>query len=166
MVAHQQGEIMGYEQALRVIGRHLDAEPAYHVSILEVEDGFTVRYQTTLHRLESRTVHFSSEKIQDLYVFQTFGRGAPPRRDRHEGMWANFPDGHQEFLRSLGFLLDCEGARSLAVDELEDEVRVTYVKPSPDNPYRSEKRELCFREADIRRMVGQARDRRNSPEGQ
>jgi hypothetical protein len=155
-----QDENAAYESALRVIGRHLDAEPSYNVSILEVDDGFTLRYQPTQHRFDGRTVHFGATKLTDLSIFQTAGRGCAKRHYRHEGMSLKFADGHEEFLRALGYMLDREGASSLTFDELTDEVRVTYVRATPENAMRTEKRDLAFSESDIQAMVDGARQRR------
>jgi hypothetical protein len=160
VVADEQPETLPYEHALRAIGRHLDAEPAYNVSILEVDDGFTVRYQPTQYRFEGRTVHFGHDRLRDLLVFQSAGRGTGPRHDRHRQMWTKFPDGHEEFLRALGFLLDHEGAQCLTLDELAEEVRVTYVCADSTNPVRAEKRDVVLREPDIRMLVETARTRR------
>lgn len=162
MVAEQQDVPVGYELALRVIGRHLDAEPAYNISLLEVEDGFTVRYQPALHSSEVRSLHFSKSRLQDLFVFQTAGRGCARKRDRHEGLWAKFVDGHQEFFRALGFVLDQDQACNLSFDELLDEVRISYTRQDPQNPVRSEKRNMALREEDMHAMVEKARGRRGT----
>lgn len=160
MGINQQEETLSYAQALRAIGRHLDAEPAYHVSILEVDDGFTVRYQPTQHRFDRRTIHFGADRLRDLLVFQSAGRGCGRKNDRHRQMWTKFPDGHEEFLRALGFLLDHEGATNLTLDELPEEVRVTYVRAEHDNPMRAEKCDATYHEPEIRALVQAARLRR------
>lgn len=150
-----------YEEALRVIGRQLDAEPAYHVSILEVADGFTVRYQPTLQQSDERTMHFAWDRLNDLAVFNTAGRGLTRKRGRYQGMWAEFPNGHQGFFRTLGSTMDKEHASSLAVDEVEEGVRISYVHPDPSDPLRSQKFHAILREPEIRDMVEQAQRRRS-----
>ena len=161
-MTQQRNDGLIYERALRAIGHHLDAEPAYNVSILEIDDGFTVRYQPTQADPAARTVHFGRSKLQDLTIFQTASRGAGRRGQRHEGMWGTFPDGHQEFFRALGFILDCEGARTLTLDELPEEVRISFVRPDPENPLCTQKCDMTFREGDIRAVVQTARKRRGS----
>jgi hypothetical protein len=160
LASEPQDQKVDYESGLRVIGRHLDAEPSYNVSILEVDDGFTLRYQPTQHRFDGRTVHFGATKLRDLSIFQTAGRGCAKRHHRHEGMSLKFAEGHEEFLRAVGFMLDREAASSLTLDELADEVRVTYVRATPENTMRTEKRDLAFGESDIQAMVDGARQRR------
>lgn len=163
-MAQQRDNGLGYEQGLRVIGRHLDAEPAYHVSILEVEDGFTVRYQTAQHLSDGRAIHFTWERLQDLYVFNTGGRGVRRKRDRHEGIWGKFPNGHQDFFRAMGYILDRDGASNLTVDEVSGGLRISYCRPASDDRLQLEKRDMELREADILEIV-EAAQRRRGQEG-
>jgi hypothetical protein len=160
MVAQPQDGHPSYEQALRVIGRHLDAEPSYHVSILEVEDGFVVRYFTAQHRTDSRSVHFTWERLNDLLVFQTAGRRVGSRRHRHEGMWAKFPNGHQDFFRALGHTLDEEHASNLSVEEVDEGVQVSYVCKDPSNRLVSQKTHQLMKMADIQAALEAAQARR------
>jgi len=164
-VVQQRDSDLGYEQELRVIGRHLDAEPAYHVSILEVDDGFTVRYQAAQHHSENRTVQFSRERLRDLYVFNSAGRGVRRKRDRHEGIWGKFANGHQDFFRALGYILDENRATSLAVDEIPEGLRISYCRPASDNPLQLEKCHMELAEADIVKMVEVAQLRRGRQTG-
>lgn len=164
-MAQQRHRRLGYEQTLRVIGRHLDAEPAYHVSLLEVEDGFTIRYQVAQHQSDGRTVHFTWDRLQDLYVFNTGGRGVRRKRDRHEGIWGKFPNGHQDFFRALGYILDRDTAANLTVDEVVDGLRVSYCRPRSGDPLHLEKRDMELREADILEMVERAQMRRGHTGG-
>lgn len=150
-----------YEEALRVIGRQLDAEPAYHVRILEMEDGFTVRYQPTLQQSDERTMHFGWDRLNDLVVFNTAGRGLARKRGRYQGMWAEFPNGHQGFFRTLGARMDRDQASSLAVDEVPEGVQISYVRPDPENPLRSQKFHTVLHEPEIRRMIEAAQQQRS-----
>ncbi|GAC1322080.1 MAG: hypothetical protein NVS2B16_13390 [Chloroflexota bacterium] len=149
-----------YEEALRVIGRQLDAEPAYHVSILEVNDGFTVRYQPALQMSDERTMHYSWDRLNDLVVFNSAGRGLTRKRGRYQGMWAQFPNGHQGFFRTLGATMDREKASSLTVDEVAAGVEVTYLRTDPANGAQTQKFQAVLHEAEIRDMVEQAQRRR------
>jgi len=72
-----QKEEIDYESALRVIGRHLDAEPSYNVSILEVDDGFTLRYQPTQHRFED-ALFISAQPNYGISSFSKPLGGAAP----------------------------------------------------------------------------------------
>jgi hypothetical protein len=160
MAAEEQSERIPYQRALRVIGRHLDAEPAYHVSILEVPDGFTVRSHPARHRTDGRIVHFKWDRLNDLVIFHTAGRDCVRRRHRHQGIWAHFPSGHEDFFRALGFTLDQEGANSLGVDEVPEGVAVSYMRPVADNPLSFEKCHTVYHKQEIEQMLRSAQDRR------
>jgi hypothetical protein len=120
---------IGYEKGLRVIGRYLDSEPSYHVSVLEVADGFAVRAHGTSDRAEGRSALFPWERLRDLVIFQAAGRGVSARRRRRGEVWDKFPNGHEDFFRALGHELDVELARSLSLDEIPEGIAVSYMRP-------------------------------------
>ena len=149
-----------YEPALRVIGRHLDAEPAYHISLLETVDGFTVRSHPSGHRPDGISIVYSWNRLHDLVIYQMAGRGLRRRRSRHSGMWANFPNGHEDFFRALGHELDAQQASSLAVDEVPEGVAVSYLRPREAESLLFEKVHRVMRREDIEEALYAARGRR------
>ncbi|GAC1403659.1 MAG: hypothetical protein NVSMB52_17590 [Chloroflexota bacterium] len=149
-----------YEHALRAIGRHLDAEPAYHVSVLEITDGFVVRSHPARHRTQGRTVEFDWAKLRYLTIFHTAGRHITSRRQRHRGIWENFPNGHEDFFRALGFILDQEKARSIAIEEVPEGVAVSYSRPHHAAEDSFEKFHAVHQRSQIETMVEQAVRRR------
>jgi hypothetical protein len=155
---------LDYESALRVIGRHLDTEPTYHLSLLEVRDGFTVRSHPSRFRSDARTSQFTWDRLNDLVIFHMAGRGCLRRRPRHSGIWANFPNGHEDFFRALGHQLDDEQGNSLSVEELPDGVGVSYMRPARGDGLGNEKAHTVLAYADIEQMLEVARRRRQSPE--
>jgi hypothetical protein len=159
-VQEQQDGAIGYEPALRVIGRHLDAEPAYHVRVVEEADGFTVRSHPSIDRTDERRTHYSWDRLHDLVVYQTAGRGVRRRRSRHSGLWENFPNGHEDFFRALGHELDQENASNLSVDEVEEGVAVSYTRPSENDPDRPDTVHRMMQRADIEAMLRAAQARR------
>lgn len=160
MAAEEQTDRISYQRALRVIGRHLDAEPAYHVSILEVADGFTVRSHPARHRTDGRIVHFKWDRLHDLVIFHSAGRDCVRRRHRHQGIWANFPSGHEDFFRALGFTLDTEHANSLSVDEVPEGISVSYMRSEDNNPLSFEKCHTVYHKEQIESMLRAAQERR------
>lgn len=162
MALERSGERLTYEQALRVIGRHLDAEPAHDISVTEVADGFTVRSHSSGDRADARTVHFTRDRLRDLVIFQASGRGSPRRHHRHQGIWTNFPHGHEDFFRALGHALDRERARSVSVEEQPDGIAVTYVAADPENPPHSRDVRTVMRENEIQNLLNAAQRRRGS----
>lgn len=121
--------LTGYEQVLRVIGRHLDAEPAARISVEEQPTGFMVSSYSSGRRGDVRTIHYSWERLSDLAVYQAAGIGVPRRHVRGIGMWQTLAFGHEVFFRALGRRLDHEGARDLVIDEGEEGVAVAYARP-------------------------------------
>lgn len=117
-----------YQTMLRSVGRHLDEEPSCRITLVEVPDGFLVRLQRTVYKLEPRVQHFKREDL--LQDSTQFVRSEKPIgvRQRHQGIWSHFPNGHQDFMRALGYELDVAGASSIVIDELEDGVVLTYTR--------------------------------------
>lgn len=150
-----------YEEALRVIGRHLESEPVYYASILEVNSGFTVRYQLSRQTAQVKTVEFPNHRVRDLSIFQTAGRGSGTRKQRHSGLWKHSECSRQEFLRALGCMLDQSQASALALDELPEEIRISYVRPRPDRPLEMEKCSLVISDDDVQALVNDARLKRS-----
>ena len=155
-------ERLTYEQALRVIGRHLDAEPAHDISVTEVADGFTVRSHPSRERSDARTVCFTRDRLRDLVIFQASGRGSPRKHHRHQGIWTNFPHGHEDFFRALGHTLDRERASGVAVEEQPDGIAVSYVAADPENPPHTRNVREVMRESEIRNLLSAAQRRRGS----
>ena len=125
MVAEKTTE-KSYSVALRVVGRYLDGEPSYHVSIAETGDGLTVRSHATPRRADERVKHFPWNMIEDMdQYYSAAARGLGFRERRLQ--WA-FPCTHEQALRTLGALLDSEGATDLSVDETADGLDVSYLR--------------------------------------
>jgi hypothetical protein len=152
---------MTYEEALRVIGRHLDAEPAYYVDIRETSGGFDVHYQVAPQRGDVHINHFSWDRLRDLVIFFTSGRGLPRKKGRYQGMWANLPNGHQGFLRAIGHGFDAEGATDVRVQEVDDGVVLSYRRSQADAKAIAETVERSISEAEVLSIVAAAESRRS-----
>lgn len=159
VVPHHEHRI-SYERALRVIGRHLDWEPAYHPSILEVPDGFTVRSQPVRHRTAGRVENFDWVRLSSLDVLHSAARHIGRRRVKHQGMWGAMQNGHENFFRALGFILDRDGASSVSIDELPNSLAVSYMRPAPGDPRFFEKCHVLYEQPDIEAVLQEARGRR------
>jgi hypothetical protein len=151
---------INYEKALRVIGRHLDAEPTFDVSITEVDDGFTVRYRPAVHRADEFINHFTWERLGDLIVFFSSGRGLIRKRGRYQGIWAALPHGHQGFLRALGNRLDTDRACCLHLAEVSGGVQVSYGRPDKADKGDLEQSQYLVSEKEIKSMLLTAERRR------
>lgn len=151
---------LSYERALRAIGRHLDAEPAYHTSVLEVPDGFTVRSQPVRHRANGKVIHFDWHRLNDLAVLHTAARSFGKKRQPHAGIWGSFPNGHEDFFRALGYTLDSEGAANVSIDELPDGFVVSYVRC--DHRHVFEKCHRVYHAEEIHQLLQTALARRGT----
>lgn len=119
-----------YQSLLRALGRYLDEEPNCRLSIVEVPDGFLVRMQRTVYKLEPQVEHFKRDTLARQVDQFTRAQQPTGARQRHQGIWARFPNGHQDFMRALGYELDGSRARNIVVDELEDGLNLAYTQPS------------------------------------
>lgn len=129
MVAERQEAQKSYQRALRVIGRYLDSEPAYHVSVSEVADGFTVRSHSTQRGSDEVVKHFPWDRLDDLDKYYSGARGLGRRPSRYQAIDRNFPCGHEAALRKLGSILDEASASSLSIDEVPNGLDVSYMHP-------------------------------------
>ncbi|GAC1327896.1 MAG: hypothetical protein NVS2B16_23390 [Chloroflexota bacterium] len=118
-----------YQWLLRALGAYLDEEPSCRISLTEMPDGFLVRLQRALHKLEPEVLHFKRERLKEELDRLTRERKAKRSASRHQGVWSHFPNGHQDFFRALGFELDEAGAHNIFIDELEDGFVITYACP-------------------------------------
>lgn len=151
-----------YQWLLRALGAYLDEEPSCRISLAEVSDGFLVRLQRALHKLDPQVEHFKRDTLQDQLIRLRNERkqGARPR---HQGVWSSFPNGHQDFFRALGYELDQAQARGILIDELEDGVVVTYSYPDAAAGSKWKKRMVVLGVSEIEAILNAAFDRRKKP---
>lgn len=146
---------------LRAVGAFLDEEPSCRITMAEVPDGFIVRLQRALHKLEPQIHHFKRETLLEQLDQLMRQRKAMGTRPHHQGVWSYFPNGHQDFLRALGYELDESKARGVLIDELEDGIIVTYRYPEAEgSTWR--KRVVVLGMKDIEEILNTAFDRRKS----
>jgi hypothetical protein len=154
-----------YQWLLRSLGAYLDREPSCRISLAEVSDGFVVRLQRALHKLEPQVEHFKRETLVEQLKELSNQQNASQQRARHQGVWSSFPNGHQDFFRALGYELDQSAARGVLVDELEDGVVVTYSYPDPRESGAWKKRMVVLGVQQIEEILNAAFARRGKPVG-
>lgn len=115
-----------YQSMLRAVGALLDEEPTCRITLTEGPEGFIVRLQRALHKLEPQVFNFKRETMADQIERLMSERSRRQTRLLHQGVWAHLPNGHQDFLRALGYELDVAQARDILLDELEDGIVLTY----------------------------------------
>jgi hypothetical protein len=151
-----------YQWLLRALGAYLDEEPSCRISLAEVSDGFLVRLQRALHKLDPQVEHFKRDTLHEQIDKLASSRKTPARA-RHQGVWASFPNGHQDFFRALGYELDQANARGILVDELEDGVVVTYSYPDTSQGSKWKKRMVVLGVGEIEAILNAAFERRKKP---
>jgi hypothetical protein len=114
-----------YQEALRSIGAFLDNRHAFHANVIEVLDGFTVRYQRSDLHSELISEHLGYVQLQAPADIKHRRRGLPFGGRKPERRY-------EDILRALGFELDEAQAYSLLIDEIDEGFLVTYqyLKPS------------------------------------
>ncbi|HLJ67794.1 MAG TPA: hypothetical protein VKX16_10595 [Chloroflexota bacterium] len=162
MAGAEAGREQTYQWQLRALGAYLDATPCCRISVTEVPDGFILRLQRALHKLEPRVEYLKREALVEQ-LQQLFTHPKSGKRPYHQGIWAAFPNGHQDFFRALGYELDEVSARGILVDELEDGIAVTYTYPEPEKPERWKKRMIKLGMSDIETILNTAFERRRKP---
>ena len=151
-----------YQWLLRALGAYLDEEPSCRISLAEVSDGFLVRLQRALHKLDPQVEHFRRDSLQEQLTRLRTERKQGTRA-RHQGVWSSFPNGHQDFFRALGYELDQAQARGILIDELEDGVVVTYSYPDTAMGSKWKKRMVVLGITEIEAILNAAFDRRKKP---
>lgn len=155
------GEAARYEDALRIIGRHLDSVPSYHASVVEVPTGFTVRWRPARHKTENKLRIFAWEKLDDLDIFNSASRNVRRREQPHRGIWNELPTGHEDFFRAFGHGLDAAAASALTIDEVPGGLAVSWVQPAGESG-RLEKLHRVYKRAEIEQLINDAQGRRRT----
>jgi hypothetical protein len=151
-----------YQWLLRAVGSYLDEEPSCRISMAEVSDGFIVRIQRALHKMEPQVEHFKRETLEEQ-LNQLFASRKPVAKAHHQGIWANFPNGHADFFRALGYELDTARASNIVLDELEDGLVLTYAYPTDEEGKAWSKRVVRLGIEDIEAILNAAFERRQQP---
>lgn len=154
----ERGHVNSYQWLLRALGTYLDEQPSCRISLVEVPGGFLVRFQRSLQTLELEVYRFDSERLQEQLAI-LFQQRKPATRALHQGIWSAFPHGHANFFRALGYELDQESARTILIDELEDGIVLTYLRPD-NQGWR--KRMVFLGLEDIEKILGAALERRGA----
>jgi hypothetical protein len=148
-----------YQWLLRAVGSYLDEEPSCRISLAEVSDGFIVRIQRALHKMEPQVEHFKRENLEEQ-LERLFSSRKPTKQAHHQGIWANFPNGHADFFRALGYELDQAKASNIVLDELEDGLVLTYTFPVNEDGSQWQKRLVRLGLDEIEAILNAAFERR------
>jgi len=158
----EQNRMNTYQWMLRGLGSYLDQQPSCRITLTEVPDGFLVRLQRALHKLDPQILHIKREQLEEQLeqLMREHKRSDPPK---HQGVWSYFPNGHQDFFRALGFELDEANAHSIFLDELEDGFVITYSCPGESNNGAWSKKMIRLGVPEVETILNAAFDRRTKP---
>jgi hypothetical protein len=157
------GSKHSYYVMLRALGAWLDEEKPDHFTILETVDGFSVVLSNKAARgPELSEVHFDRETLTEREKRLVEKRRilGNPFGSSNEGNWRLSPNGRQDFLRALGYELDDAEASGLILDELDDQMLLTYSYVDPAQGYLWHKRMVNLRTEEIAKILEVARERR------
>ena len=157
-------QIDTYQWMLRAVGAYLDQEPSCRITVTETPDGFLVRLQRALHKLEPEVLHFDRDALKEHLELLRRERRPMATSARHQGVWSNFPNSHQDFFRALGFELDEANAHSVFIDELEDGFVVTYTCPESPGSTTWTKKMVVLGVQEIETILNTAFERRRKPD--
>jgi len=153
---------LSYQWLLRAVGSYLDEAGAHSITVLEEPDGFVVRFQQG--RLPDSMVltHFNTEELVALKEALLKNR----RSGRYSGSSAlNEPvDRYQDLFRALGFELDALKAYSLSIDEIGNDLFVSYLFLDPRHGYLWTKESIMLPMNGKQTLLQRARARRD-PKG-
>jgi hypothetical protein len=149
-----------YQWLFRALGAYLDGEPSSRITLAETPEGFVVRFQAVGTAGEPVVVQLRRDAlVGQIHALPRSTKSTA--RTRHQGIWWNFPNGHQDFFRALGFELDEARARDVLLDELEDQLILTYSYPDPGAGTR-QKRMIILGIPDIEAILNAAFERRGT----
>lgn len=148
-----------YQHALRAIGIYLDQEQPRRFTLIEATGGYTLILQHGEDPPELHEANFSSSDIDKMN--RQFMRGRRVMGNKYSASWRLVASGRQDFLRALGFELDDSHARSLALDELDDGILVTYSYIDPSQGFQWRKQMSSLQTEQMREMVRLAHKRRH-----
>jgi hypothetical protein len=150
-----------YQWLLRAIGAFLDREGAAHIQIMEIGDGFAVRYERAGDASDLRLQHVGFDEL-----LQVKARMEADRTGRRES--GEQTGRYQDFLRALGYDLEQASAYFILLDEVDDDFLITYQYLRPSESYLPHKhlsvinrdaREDLLQRAHSRRIASERRSR-------
>lgn len=149
-----------YQNELRAIGRHCDDAGFRGIGIYEVKSGFVLRGFSDATDAESlQAVEVPNDDIENLIIknFTAPGRNGVITRS------PLCPTGYEDFLRALGYELEANQAKAVAIQELTDRFAVSYLQlQSTAEDYVWVAKSVLLTADDVLELVDEAFRRRGS----
>jgi hypothetical protein len=137
------------------------------VTLVEVPDGFTIRYQERADGLEIAAASFARRDLvsrdiqQEQLRLQMQDQDEESRRSALDALPPpQVPGGYQDFLRALGYELDQSPIYYIALDEAEESTIITYLHLDPRHDFLPHKKMVVLSPEDKEALLQDAYARR------
>jgi hypothetical protein len=109
---------MSYQQLLRTLGAWLDTNNACNVNLIETSTGFTLRYGLGDETLLLQRYILTHAELEHLEAAMKERRAINPSGR------------YQDFLRALGYEIDAQGGKYMVLDEVDENLFLSFCQPS------------------------------------
>ena len=152
-------ERVPYQATLRAIGARLDGMRVCRINLLEVADGFMIRYQESQDDSQLSLLHCEHRELLSLSTELEHKR---KRKGFSFSQKESSVGTYENVLRALGFELDQAEAYSLLIDELDDGMVVTYQYLRPSEDFQARKRMVILGAEAMAAVIEDAKSRRDN----
>jgi hypothetical protein len=150
-------EERSYQMMLRTIGAYLDAEGARFVRVVETPTGMVLEYQPDPADPKQELLDLSYQDLLQMTRDLMGRRG----QEEDEGTVPGKPsDSYQNFMRALGWELDQMPVSDVLLDEVGDNIVVTYLELDPRQGYVLQKKMAVVEPGERRAILQDAYARR------
>jgi len=143
---------MSYQPLLRALGAWLDGSNACNINLIETSTGFIVRYGVGDDSLLLRKFILTHAELEHLEAAMKERRSINPSGR------------YQDFLRALGYEIEAQGGSYMVLDEVEDNLFLTFCQPSTGGGLNWTKRARVLNAEDQSAILRKAYARRKPPE--
>ena len=141
-----------YQPLLRTLGAWLDNNNACNINLIETSTGFIVRYGVGDDTLLLRKFILTHAELEHLEAAMKERRSINPSGR------------YQDFLRALGYEIDAQAGAYMMLDEVEDNLFLTFCQPRPGGGMNWIKRARVLNAEDRQAILRKAYARRKPPE--
>ena len=143
---------LSYQPLLRALGAWLDNSNACNVNLIETSTGFNVRYGVGEDPLQLRKFILTHAELEHLEAAMKERRPINPSGR------------YQDFFRALGYEIDAQAGAYMVLDEVEDNIFLTFCQPCAGGGLNWIKRARVLNSEDQRAILRKAYARRKPPE--
>jgi hypothetical protein len=156
---------VSYQWTLRQIGVFLNEQGGCRMSLVEVPDGFQLRYYVGHLSRECRVHHFLRQELISRHVKKQRTLQRPQKTNAssdHRSPDSRSPGGYQDSLRALGYELDRVSVFFIVLDEVGEALIVTYLSVDARYNLNPRKKMVFLQAQDRQAIVSSAHERRRS----